>query len=38
LPNILAVDFHDQGDVLGVARAMNRLDPDAEPSYREIDH
>ena len=34
-PNILAVDFYEQGDVLGVANALNGLDPDAEPSVRE---
>jgi Short repeat of unknown function (DUF308) len=37
LPNILAVDFHDEGDVLGVARKLNGLPPDAEPEVRETD-
>ncbi|MGH2923486.1 MAG: hypothetical protein ACRDKH_05595, partial [Solirubrobacterales bacterium] len=37
LPNIVAVDHHDQGDVLEVARVLNGLPRDAEPSHREND-
>lgn len=33
-PNIVAVDYYDRGDVLGVANALNGLDPDEEPSIR----
>ena len=33
-PNILAVDYYNEGDVLGVANVLNGLPADAEPSYR----
>ena len=36
-PNIVAVDFYDQGDVVEAARVLNGLPRDAEPSYRETD-
>jgi hypothetical protein len=36
LPNLLAVDFYDRGDVLGVARVLNGLDRDTEPSTRSL--
>jgi hypothetical protein len=34
LPNLVAVDFFDQGDVEEVTRVLNGLPRDAEPSYR----
>jgi hypothetical protein len=34
--NILAVDFYDEGDVLGVANRLNGLDRNARASVREI--
>ncbi len=37
LPNILAVDFHDRGDVVEVARVLNGLPRDARPQYRVTD-
>ena len=33
-PNIIAVDYYNEGDVLGVANVLNGLPADAEPSYR----
>jgi hypothetical protein len=33
-PNLIAVDFYDRGDVLGVADRLNGLPADAEPSVR----
>lgn len=35
LPNLIAVDFYNEGDVLGAAQALNGLAPDAKPRYRE---
>jgi hypothetical protein len=35
LPNLLAVDFYDEGDEFEVARKLNRLSRDAEPQVRE---
>lgn len=35
LPNWLAVDFWEEGDLFGVAQAMNGLDRDAVPEYAE---
>jgi hypothetical protein len=35
LPNLVAVDFYDEGDVFEVARKLNRLPRDAEPQVRE---
>jgi hypothetical protein len=37
LPNLLAVDYYDQGDVVEVSRVLNGLPRDADPSYRETD-
>jgi hypothetical protein len=36
LPNIIAVDFYDQGDLFGVANELNGLDRDAEATVRTI--
>ncbi|MGH2993343.1 MAG: hypothetical protein ACRDL1_07375 [Solirubrobacterales bacterium] len=35
LPNLLAVDFYDEGDLLEASRKLNRLSRDAKPSVRE---
>ena len=35
-PNIIAVDFYDHGDVLGVANTLNGLADDAQPSVRTV--
>ena len=35
LPNWLAVDFWEEGDVFGVAQELNGLGPDAVPEYTE---
>jgi hypothetical protein len=35
LPNLVAVDFYDEGDVFEVARKLNRLPRDAEQQVRE---
>jgi hypothetical protein len=35
LPNIVAVDFYDEGDVFAATRKLNRLPRDAEPEVRE---
>jgi len=37
LPNLLAVDHYDRGDVVGVANALNGLDRDADPAVRSND-
>jgi hypothetical protein len=34
LPNLLAVDYYDRGDVQSVARVLNGLDPEAKPTTR----
>ncbi|MEZ5154676.1 MAG: hypothetical protein R2718_01070 [Solirubrobacterales bacterium] len=33
-PNVIAVDYYNEGDVLGVANVLNGLPADAEPSVR----
>ena len=33
-PNLLAVDYYEQGDVFGVANVLNGLEPDAEMEVR----
>ncbi len=33
-PNIIAVDYYNEGDVLGVANVLNGIPADAEPSVR----
>ena len=35
LPNLVAVDFYDEGDIFEATRKLNRLDRDAEPQVRE---
>ncbi|HSJ17694.1 MAG TPA: hypothetical protein VK920_06345 [Solirubrobacterales bacterium] len=35
LPNLIAVDFYDEGDVFEAARRLNRLPRKAEPEVRE---
>ena len=35
LPNWLAVDFWEEGDLFGVAQALNGLGRNAEPEYAE---
>jgi hypothetical protein len=35
VPNLIAVDFYDEGDVLEAARKLNRLKRNAEPEVRE---
>ncbi len=36
-PNVLAVDYYNEGDVLGVANVLNGIAADAEPSVRTIE-
>ena len=33
-PNVLAVDYYNEGDVIGVANALNGIAADATPSVR----
>ena len=33
-PNIIAVDYYNEGDVIGVAKVLNGIAADAEPSVR----
>ena len=35
LPNLVAVDFYDEGDMFEATRKLNRLGRDAEPQVRE---
>jgi hypothetical protein len=35
LPNLIAVDFYDEGDVLEVSRKLNKLPRDEKPQVRE---
>ena len=35
-PNLIAVDYYDQGDVIGVAKTLNGIPPDEKPSVRTI--
>jgi hypothetical protein len=35
LPNLIAVDFSDEGDVFESSRKLNRLSRDAKPQVRE---
>jgi hypothetical protein len=35
LPNLIAVDFYDEGDIFEASRKLNRLGRDAEPQVRE---
>jgi hypothetical protein len=35
LPNLIAVDFYDEGDVFEASRKLNRLSRDAKPQVRE---
>jgi hypothetical protein len=35
MPNLVAVDFYDEGDVFEASRKLNRLPRDAEPQVRE---
>lgn len=37
IANLIAVDFYDRGDLFEVARVLNGLPRDAEPSYRTTD-
>jgi hypothetical protein len=37
LPNIVAVDYYDEGDVLAASQVLNGLPPDAQPQYRTTD-
>jgi hypothetical protein len=37
LPNLVAVDYYDEGDVGGASRVLNGLPADAEPQYRTSD-
>jgi hypothetical protein len=37
LPNIVAVDYYDKGDVVDATESLNGLPPDAKPSYRTTD-
>jgi len=37
LPNLVAVDYYDRGDLFGATRVLNALPRDAQPTYREID-
>jgi hypothetical protein len=34
LPNIVAVDHYDRGDVVDVSKVLNGVPRDSEPSYR----
>jgi hypothetical protein len=35
-PNVIAVDYYNEGDVIGVAKALNRIPAGEEPQVREI--
>jgi hypothetical protein len=35
LPNLVAVDFYDEGDLFEASRKLNRLSREAKPSVRE---
>ena len=35
LPNIVAVDYYDQGDLEEVTRVLNGIPRDGKPSYRQ---
>lgn len=37
LPNIVAVDYYNKGDVVDVTEALNGVPPEAKPSYRSTD-
>jgi hypothetical protein len=37
LPNIVAVDYYNKGDVVAATESLNGLPPDAKPSYRTTD-
>lgn len=37
LPNIVAVDYYNKGDVVDATEALNGLPPEAKPSYRNTD-
>jgi hypothetical protein len=37
LPNIVAVDYYNKGDVVDATESLNGLSPDAKPSYRSTD-
>ena len=37
LPNIVAVDYYNKGDVVDVTEALNGVPPDTKPSYRNTD-
>jgi hypothetical protein len=37
LPNLVAVDFYDKGDVVAASQELNGIAADAEPSYRSTD-
>jgi hypothetical protein len=37
LPNIVAVDYYNRGDVVDAAEALNGLPPGGKPSYRSTD-
>jgi len=37
LPNIVAVDYYNKGDVVDVTQAFNGVPPDTKPSYRNAD-
>jgi hypothetical protein len=35
-PNVIAVDYYNEGDVIGVAKALNRIPADEEPQVRTL--
>lgn len=35
-PNLIAVDYYNEGDVVGVAKALNGIPPDEEPQVRTL--
>jgi hypothetical protein len=37
LPNILAVDYYDKGDVVDATEALNGLPAASKPTYRTAD-
>jgi hypothetical protein len=37
LPNLVAVDYYDRGDLLEATRVINGLPRDAQPTYRQTD-
>jgi hypothetical protein len=37
LPNIVAVDYYNEGDLVEATQVLNGLPRDAKPSYRTVD-